>query len=46
MDLGRLPTSLPNLVLPHMPLSWETLRKAGVTVNLLAPVTYDDSNYV
>lgn len=25
-DLGRLPSSLPSLVLPHVPLNWETLR--------------------
>ncbi len=25
-DLGRLPSSLPSLVLPHVPLCWETLR--------------------
>ena len=25
-DLGRLPSSLPSLVLPHVPLTWETLR--------------------
>lgn len=24
-DLGRLPSSLPSLVLPHVPLSWDTL---------------------
>jgi SulP family sulfate permease len=24
-DLGKLPSSLPSLVLPHVPLSWETL---------------------
>lgn len=24
-DLGRLPSSLPNLVLPHVPLTWTTL---------------------
>jgi SulP family sulfate permease len=25
-DLGKLPSSLPSLVLPHVPLDWETLR--------------------
>ena len=25
-DLGRLPSSLPSLVLPHVPMTWETLR--------------------
>ncbi len=25
-DLGRLPSSLPSLVWPHVPLSWDTLR--------------------
>ncbi len=25
-DLGQLPSSLPSLVLPHVPLNWETLR--------------------
>jgi SulP family sulfate permease len=25
-DLGKLPSSLPSLVLPHVPVSWETLR--------------------
>jgi SulP family sulfate permease len=25
-DLGRLPSSLPSLVLPHVPMAWETLR--------------------
>jgi SulP family sulfate permease len=25
-DLGKLPSSLPSLVLPHVPLNWETLR--------------------
>jgi SulP family sulfate permease len=25
-DLGRLPSSLPSLVLPHVPVTWETLR--------------------
>jgi SulP family sulfate permease len=25
-DLGKLPSSLPRLVLPHVPLNWETLR--------------------
>ncbi len=25
-DLGRLPSSLPSLVWPHVPLNWETLR--------------------
>jgi SulP family sulfate permease len=28
-DLGRLPSSLPNLVLPHVPLSWDTFRIVG-----------------
>ncbi len=25
-DLGKLPSSLPGLILPHVPLSWKTLR--------------------